>query len=98
MFSSNTNTHTCIHTVSLHDALPICSYASERDRCVLQNSHGWQGYRSWTQHGDKPGFRVLCVRARGVQPLPRIPVPEYGRYLARSEEHTSELQSPCNIV
>src|SRR3989454_2791686 len=30
--------------------------------------------------------------------LQRIPVPHRDRAVLRSEEHTSELQSPCNLV
>src|SRR5256885_3668920 len=41
-----------------------------------------------------PGARCLRVRRQRRQ---RLPGP--GQYhLARSEEHTSELQSPCNLV
>src|SRR5256885_9571473 len=35
------------------------------------------------------GARTICCRSGGARPRPAIP---------RSEEHTSELQSPCNLV
>src|SRR2546426_2518936 len=44
-----------------------------------------RGGRSVGPHGNAPGARALRVRrAGGAQ--------------RRSEEHTSELQSPCNLV
>src|SRR2546426_8891693 len=54
-------------------------------------------------HGDPlQGERVARVRERGVHPLAallhgslRQP---HGGEGGRSEEHTSELQSPCNLV
>src|SRR5256885_5700921 len=44
--------------------------------------------------GHRPG------RERGPQHVDRpLPRPELARHLrCRSEEHTSELQSPCNLV
>src|SRR2546426_1728477 len=45
------------------------------------------------QRGQRPQVRV---RERGVQPPQVRPRQLPGR--ARSEEHTSELQSPCNLV
>src|SRR2546426_3843399 len=40
-----------------------------------------------TAHGTNPGVETLHGRDRGC-----------GGRLRRSEEHTSELQSPCNLV
>src|SRR2546426_226428 len=40
----------------------------------------------------RPGLPRLCPQSQAARPLPRS---LHGR---RSEEHTSELQSPCNLV
>src|ERR1039457_7720487 len=58
-FFFNDTATTEIYTLSLHDALPICS-------------------PRWSDRPPAPG-----------SPSRRRP---------RSEEHTSELQSPCNLV
>src|ERR1039457_7700891 len=59
LFFFNDTATTEIYTLSLHDALPICTCRRAR---------------RWRCAG-----RGTCVRTR-------------------SEEHTSELQSPCNLV
>src|ERR1022692_5328872 len=58
-FFFNDTATTEIYTLSLHDALPICSRS------------------------------VICWRKRAGTSRP---------WTLRSEEHTSELQSPCNLV
>src|SRR5947208_12574871 len=71
-----------IYTLSLHDALPIWMRAGE--------------------HQGQPAVRDRRVRRRGAQPL-RQELHLRGcrqvQLLAeRSEEHTSELQSPDHLV
>src|SRR5256885_3145424 len=97
-FFFNDTATTEIYTLPLHDALPICGDVSWRDL------GGWRGARlprrerasrrrtldGQGQHGDdnRDGFRfVRWPRVRDTHPRRR-----------RSEEHTSELQSPCNLV
>src|SRR6266850_8392433 len=63
-FFFNDTATTEIYTLSLHDALPICSTS----RRVVTTASGVRG----------------CFARHRTEP--------------RSEEHTSELQSPCNIV
>src|SRR5688500_19529373 len=71
-----------IYTLSLHDALPICRDVSDQ-----------RAGRDWDRRAG---------RARGADGTRR----RLGRSnpgatdgaVARSEEHTSELQSPCNLV
>src|SRR5688500_19601047 len=72
-----------IYTLSLHDALPIFS-SPVRDRSARI-----------CRPSDRCGSparpsAVLHVRTRAASPA-RPPA-------GRSEEHTSELQSPCNLV
>src|SRR5688500_20042609 len=79
------------YTLSLHDALPI--YGARRE--VPDDAHGHEEARRRSGAGgarhheeDRPGADV-----------PAGPAPLGGRDgVARSEEHTSELQSPCNLV
>src|SRR5256885_7228736 len=47
-------------------------------------------FRSWPRHGPTGGRR--CLGGTGSGSPWRRPT------AARSEEHTSELQSPCNLV
>src|SRR5256885_11822483 len=81
-FFFNDTATTEIYTLSLHDALPI----------YLR--------RDVVEHGDPRGRRSRR-RAQVVAGIVHqhdeivAPGPERG---ARSEEHTSELQSPCNLV
>src|SRR5205807_9512525 len=83
------------YTLSLHDALPISRGATRRPG----------RFRTGPLSGGR--HRGSVVR----DPLPRLPgsaatgihrgIPErLGRLpgVPRSEEHTSELQSPCNLV
>src|SRR2546426_1482915 len=64
-FFFNDTATTEIYTLSLHDALPICSAFPERP-CLVR----WEAVRKSSSRGNR----------------------------SRSEEHTSELQSPCNLV
>src|SRR5256885_8690593 len=61
-FFFNDTATTEIYTLSLHDALPICSFYPNND-ALLRLVHMYR-----------------------IKPV------------GRSEEHTSELQSPCNLV
>src|SRR5690348_17794884 len=61
-----------IYTLSLHDALPICTAASE-------------DFDDWD--------RAIAVNLGGVVNGTKVIVP-----IIRSEEHTSELQSPVHLV
>src|SRR5688500_19841561 len=70
--------------LSLHDALPICLL--DVVRAVLV------GVFDAAQDGNEPGPAVHVGR-REIRPA--VERPQVGR---RSEEHTSELQSPCNLV
>src|SRR2546426_11549707 len=79
-FFFNDTATTEIYTLSLHDALPICSI-NEVVNGVMSAEDGGRPLIAVIPGG---GANVLA-RALGVP-------------LDRSEEHTSELQSPCNLV
>src|SRR5699024_11452445 len=70
-------------TLSLHDALPICSTSSSAPRCSASTT-GTRTCR-W------PPRRSSATR-------PTCPSPVTGGTPPRSEEHTSELQSRFDLV
>src|SRR5256885_13106168 len=77
-FFFNDTATTEIYTLSLHDALPICSHSGAG--CCLTV------LRSRSIAGCQPrayGAALLFIATAAA---------------GRSEEHTSELQSPCNLV
>src|SRR5688500_19670666 len=86
---------TLLYTFSLHDALPI--YDRDRKDVLLasepdERCPSVRLYVGGVDHREPPE-----AEARGgdrVQHLERLRRDR----LVRSEEHTSELQSPCNIV
>src|SRR5690625_6107374 len=72
-----------IHTLSLHDALPILQHqrvvlAPEAGRGGVDRIMGGAGHQP--DHGGRLGSRA------------------HGRIVGRSEEHTSELQSRGQLV
>src|SRR3989454_9366324 len=84
-FFFNDTATTEIYTLSLHDALPIsCHRAADALVDEPQPCHALRVVQvpSIDDHGPRQG--ALDALEVG------IPV--------RSEEHTSELQSPCNLV
>src|SRR2546426_2586810 len=81
-FFFNDTATTEIYTLSLHDALPIYQVAFGR-RVDRSTSLTWP-----PPPAEVALDRIPEVRAERVGP----PGGE------RSEEHTSELQSPCNLV
>src|SRR2546426_8951685 len=85
-FFFNDTATTEIYTLSLHDALPICVRGEERRyRTAVVRSVASTRASPQVWRGW-PGH-VVSPAAAGRR--------EQGE---RSEEHTSELQSPCNLV
>src|SRR5256885_14898308 len=83
-FFFNDTATTEIYTLSLHDALPILVRIRAAERTLIDD------------HDDEfsPGLgRVKRGRRRGRGQRLIL-----GENSSRSEEHTSELQSPCNLV
>src|SRR5690606_39542506 len=85
----NVTVPTAIYTLSLHDALPISC-----DQCGLALAQSVRGAE--LARVDLAQFRVVAAAALGDV------VEQAGQQqqfrLARSEEHTSELQSRENLV
>src|SRR5437764_2141655 len=77
-----------IHTLSLHDALPICGCQFCHRREALEEGAGCR-YRSITRRAASSLPYRDCSTV-GVTTLSGSP--------RRSEEHTSELQSPMYLV
>src|SRR5256885_16702869 len=87
-FFFNDTATTEIYTLSLHDALPISAAALDAD--VLCEEF---------ITGDEVTCPILGVGDTAhALPVIRIVAPEGNYDYQRSEEHTSELQSPCNLV
>src|SRR5256885_899973 len=87
-FFFNDTATTEIYTLSLHDALPI-SDVQQAGFVVLKSP-------------DIPSILVETAFISNAQEERQLSNPEYQARMAasilRSEEHTSELQSPCNLV
>src|SRR5207248_11490983 len=79
-----------IYTLSLHDALPILEWQTEMAFCPGRPIHlrlRCQPTRFWLLSRVRASPRRLLTMASTAAPW-------YGR----SEEHTSELQSPYDLV
>src|SRR5258708_11853499 len=86
-FFFNDTATTEIYTLSLHDALPIYAYL------LLSFSHVVGYVFQWDKD---PGS--LDRAAELVEKSIRLDDSEAGEPGSRSEEHTSELQSPDHLV
>src|SRR5205807_6909275 len=98
---------TNINTLSLHAALPIFqrklaeaarreseAYLAEAQRLSHTGSWAWAPATGEIRYWSEETYRLL-----GFDPEAGPPRFEkfFGRLKNRSEEHTSELQSPCNL-
>src|SRR2546426_5816292 len=100
-FFFNDTATTEIYTLSLHDALPICESRGNqatgaRSPCSFTSS------RPYLEIGAN-GLSFTSLPARiGISSSSSVTRARRMRLFAcprrRSEEHTSELQSPCNLV
>src|SRR2546426_7675596 len=88
-FFFNDTATTEIYTLSLHDALPICILTGPAFAAAFDAD----GQRALVA-GTRTLFRDDGDRWRSV----RTPAGAAPARALRSEEHTSELQSPCNLV
>src|SRR5256885_15360998 len=82
-FFFNDTATTEIYTLSLHDALPISDMI-----------------RNWRQDWNEGDFTFLAVQLAPYDKVKKRPLEAILEkpVESRSEEHTSELQSPCNLV
>src|SRR5258708_26411571 len=84
LFFFNDTATTEIYTLSLHDALPISEQAADFPPIVLTFA------ASDPSGGAGIQADILTLASMGCHPLSVL--------TARSEEHTSELQSPDHLV
>src|SRR5688500_19109076 len=77
-----------LHPLSLHDALPI----SNRESADLFLSVHANASANATAHGVETYFLNFALNPQAEAVAARE------NAASRSEEHTSELQSPCNLV
>src|SRR5205807_10381308 len=89
-FFFNETPATEFYPLSLHDALPICRAAEQ-----LTDPEQLQGAATEGQLELLRPQEVAVQRVGDVDADPTVKVLRGG---VRSEEHTSELQSPCNLV
>src|SRR5205807_9120873 len=86
-----------IYPLSLHDALPICAVAS-RLRALDDERVGARALGVACLVGARDRHpRLRSGRADSLDHC-AVRAAEGERDDRRSEEHTSELQSPCNLV
>src|SRR5258708_11881589 len=89
LFFFNDTATTEIYTLSLHDALPISACHS-----------GFNFSGNWRDAQDETGPASFANNGTSAQPM-RVPTLRNVALTApymRSEEHTSELQSPDHLV
>src|SRR5256885_13287716 len=89
-FFFNDTATTEIYTLSLHDALPI--YQTSGHIEIVEHI----GDSSANQIGQRRVIRF--GRRLQYEPVDLAIEPKSFFVEGRSEEHTSELQSPCNLV
>src|SRR5207248_7624482 len=99
-FSSNDTPPTAIYTLSLHDALPILAIVYGREGEGGYEGHAAaaaQRHRRRPPAADHPRPARLR-RRRGRRAVGELSYRPRLFAAARSEEHTSELQSPYDLV
>src|SRR2546426_4423836 len=84
-FFFNDTATTEIYTLSLHDALPIWLFF---ERVIHGEIYKARADVMAVVHNHSPSLIPFCNSDTRLRPM-------VGN---RSEEHTSELQSPCNLV
>src|SRR5256885_7763673 len=82
-FFFNDTATTEIYTLSLHDALPISDVNTSKG--MITTTSDFQP-EIWSEFNLLVPYRLQLRNGEGLLEL------------LRSEEHTSELQSPCNLV
>src|SRR5256885_12252810 len=94
-FFLNDTAPTEIYTLPLHDALPIYLNFMWVEDSRLDRLHDQHPLQHSTVNEGNPEKRLVSVFARLAEILE---AGMFSHLFDRSEEHTSELQSPCNLV
>src|SRR5207244_6234627 len=91
-----------IYALSLHDALPISGYGDALDRAASRAGNTVLNAGLLPGRGGGLGWRGVdpsgVGNLPGQQPIQSQPEILYAGSDQRSEEHTSELQSPDHLV
>src|SRR5205807_9864066 len=99
IFTCTTTAPPTTSPLSLHDALPISQHYANSDASstdVLAPND--TGTFAIDPTGD-PAYTGVLATGEAAYPIDLKPGSvDFGNQLVRSEEHTSELQSPCNFV
>src|SRR5205807_8711530 len=95
LFLSTDTAPTEIYTLSLHDALPIFPLQQRDEGNDLHVALLRQIICGLMQYMDEGGVGSVVVK---IFPPMRHQHRQHAAFNGRSEEHTSELQSPCNLV
>src|SRR5205807_8458154 len=98
VFAFNSRSTTQIYTLSLHDALPISlktTALTSEQKSALEASVAPGDQVVWFDT-LRERWRVARLMFRNAKL--RFTMREAFEVHRRSEEHTSELQSPCNLV
>src|SRR5256885_11793101 len=92
LFFFNDTATTEIYTLSLHDALPISLIHPDQalEEALQQLARGAVQRRA-VGHAELHAVLAGDHQMGAARQAPDV-------FLGRSEEHTSELQSPCNLV
>src|SRR5207244_4675310 len=96
---------TLTHSLSLHDALPISRLDPENIQPMRQSLHHWVAKAPWSDEVLLEQVRKYVLPTMRKQgPVVAWIVDDTGfskkgkHSVGRSEEHTSELQSPDHLV
>src|SRR5688500_19073357 len=82
------------YLLSLHDALPICQRAHRRRAEILDQVPPVEPAQEALHEERREAHQHAAQLHRGLL----VAVPRGHLHVGRSEEHTSELQSPCKLV
>src|SRR5207244_13553003 len=98
-FSTTPSSHTTNYTLSLHDALPISTNEVASHDIP---SHDWEegsSVKRLFQKNRRQYRKTVQLNACGARSVCSVPPLSRRRSeYTRSEEHTSELQSPDHLV
>src|SRR5205085_10064541 len=96
LFFSHDTATTELYTLSLHDALPICRRPAPSRAARARLRAAAPAGRD--ANGPAPGGTTRSGRTAWRPPRFHTATPVPASAPARSEEHTSELQSQSNLV
>src|SRR5205807_10118131 len=97
-----TTSSSLLYSLSLHDALPIFGFVAH-GTTVTGDCSKYGAKQTLTRNKLAAAYQIDKLYSQGFQGQGMtIGVAEFGDAYdpkdLRSEEHTSELQSPCNLV